>query len=78
MVDAGINFFSHKLFHLPVLVVHICKPSIQSAGTGGWQIPGQPGLHSKTLTQQEQRKGRKEIELGVVVHACNPNHQETF
>jgi hypothetical protein len=37
----------------------ICNPSTQESGSGGSQIPGQPGLHSETLSQK-QNKTKKE------------------
>jgi hypothetical protein len=60
-------------------VAHSCNPSTLVAGAGGlqglraaWsteQVPGQPGLHKKTLSQKSkykqkrEKEGRKEFEI---------------
>jgi hypothetical protein len=33
------------------MVVHNCNPSTPEAEAGGLEVPGQPGLHSKNLSQ---------------------------
>jgi hypothetical protein len=37
-------------------VVHTCNPSTWEAEAGGFRAPGQPALHSKTLSQKEKQK----------------------
>jgi hypothetical protein len=34
----------------PVMMVHDCNSSTQEAKAGGSQVPGQPELHSETLS----------------------------
>jgi hypothetical protein len=42
------------------VVVYTCNSSTQKAETGGLWVQGQPGLHSKTLSQKtEQHKQQK-------------------
>jgi hypothetical protein len=36
------------------IVVHTCNPSTQKAKAGGLQVPGQPGLYGKTLSQKKK------------------------
>jgi hypothetical protein len=36
--------------------VHICNPSTKEAEVEGWRVPGQPGLHGKTLSQNKKKK----------------------
>jgi hypothetical protein len=38
------------------MVVHAYNPSTREAETGGLQIEGQRGLHSKILSQNETKK----------------------
>jgi hypothetical protein len=38
--------------HLPGMVVLIYNSITQEAEAGGLKVPGQPGLHSKTLCQK--------------------------
>lgn len=33
---------------------HSLRPALST-----WQVPGQPGLYNKTLSQKKKRKGRK-------------------
>jgi hypothetical protein len=40
-------------------VVHNCKTSTIQAVAGGWQVPGQLGLHSETLFQKKTNRERK-------------------
>jgi hypothetical protein len=42
-----------KLTIMLSMVVHICNPSIWEAEAGGWQVGGQPGLHSEILPQKK-------------------------
>jgi hypothetical protein len=35
---------------------HAYNPAFMRAETGGWQIPGQPGLHLETLSQNTNKK----------------------
>ena len=41
-----------------VLVAHAFNPSTQKADTGQ-QIPGQPGLHRETMSQNTRKKTNK-------------------
>jgi hypothetical protein len=38
------------------MVVHAYNPSIQKAEADGWQVPSQPGLLSKILSQKDYKK----------------------
>jgi hypothetical protein len=38
----------------PGMMMHAYNPSTQEAKARGSQVPGQPGLHSKTLTQKQK------------------------
>jgi hypothetical protein len=37
------------------MVAHTCGPSTWEAETKGMLVQGQPGLHSETLSQKDQR-----------------------
>jgi hypothetical protein len=41
------------------MVPHTCNPKTWDAETEGGRIGGQPGLHSETLSQNNQKKGKK-------------------
>jgi hypothetical protein len=40
-----------------------CDPSPGEAEAGGWQVPGQPGLHSKTLSQKKVKIDKRKCEI---------------
>jgi hypothetical protein len=46
------NILFTKQHILPGLVAHACNSSIWEAEAGGLKVQGQPGLHSKSLSQQ--------------------------
>jgi hypothetical protein len=54
------------------MVAHNCNPSFWKAETGGSQVQGQPGLHSETLSQNNNNK-KDVLELVMVMHVCNPS-----
>jgi hypothetical protein len=41
------------------MLVHTSEVSILEAETGGWRVPGQPGLHSKNLSQSKTKQIKK-------------------
>jgi hypothetical protein len=41
------------------MVVHACNPSNREAEAGGYRVPGQSGVHSKTLSQKKEKKKPK-------------------
>jgi hypothetical protein len=47
-----------KTQHQPGMVVHTYNPSIWEAKTGGAQVPGQPGLCSEALSQNQTPKSK--------------------
>jgi hypothetical protein len=53
------NYKSADLKNVSV-VAHTCNPSTQEAEAGGSWVPGQSGLHNKTLCQK-----KKKSELGT-------------
>jgi hypothetical protein len=40
----------------PGVVIHACNPSAQKAEAGGWQVQGQSGPHSATLSLRKKKK----------------------
>jgi hypothetical protein len=38
------------------MVAYTCNHSTGESGVGEWQVQGQPGLHSKTLSQKKKEK----------------------
>jgi hypothetical protein len=40
--------------------VHVCDPSTREAEAGRSQLQGQPGLHSKTLSQNNKNTPKPE------------------
>jgi hypothetical protein len=38
------------------MVAHTCSSSSLEAEVGGLRVPGQPGLHSETLSQKQTHK----------------------
>jgi hypothetical protein len=44
------------------VLVYVCNPSTQEVETGGFQVQGQPELHSKTLSQGEREREREKGE----------------
>lgn len=41
------------------MMVDTCNPSSQEAKIGVLRVPSQPGLHGKTLSQNNQKKEKK-------------------
>jgi hypothetical protein len=35
------------------MVVYACNPSTQEVEAGGWRVPGQPKIQSKTLSESK-------------------------
>jgi hypothetical protein len=44
--------------------LHICNPSTWKAEAGGSWVPGQPRLHSKTLSQKNTKTNKKLLSFG--------------
>jgi hypothetical protein len=44
----------------PGIVTYICNSSTKEVKAGGLRIQDQPGLHSKTLCQQNKTTAKKE------------------
>jgi hypothetical protein len=50
------------------MVVHACNPSTQETEAGGLWVPGQPKLHSKTLSQ---------LSLSIYLYTHTHTHAHT-
>jgi hypothetical protein len=49
---------------VPGVMEHTCNPSTQKVEVEGLRVPGQPGLHSETLSQK-QNKTPKIMQSGL-------------
>jgi hypothetical protein len=47
------------------MVANTCNPSTGEAEAGGSQVQGQPGLHSKTLSQQNKTNKKKKLKVPI-------------
>jgi hypothetical protein len=59
------------------MVVHTCNPSNKEAEIGGSRVPGQPELHSKTLSQKinaKQKIGEPSAVFQILCSLALLNH----